>query len=68
MMAIKKELTGWCPTDIEIQVYEVWAAHKILPFAGGWLDQPEWVYELFRKHGLLDELVRLNNNLRSKKE
>lgn len=66
-MKVKRELDGWAPTDTEWSAYEVWREHKILPYAGGWLEQPVSAYELFRRCGLLEELVKLNSGLREKK-
>jgi hypothetical protein len=68
MMRVKRELHGWSPTDIEWDVYQEWELHKKYPYAGGYLDQPEWFFELRRKCGLFEELIRLNNGLREKKD
>lgn len=67
MMKIKRELEGWCPTDIEWDVYREWVDYKRYPYDGGFLDQPAWFTELRRKCALLEELIRLNNGLREKK-
>lgn len=68
MMALKQELKGWCPTDVEVGIYEEWDLHKKYPYAGGYLDQPEWFFQLRRRFGLLEELMRLNNSNREKKD
>lgn len=67
MMKIKRELDGWSPSNAEYDVYEEWKLFQKYPYAGGYLDQPEWFLELRRKCGLLEELIRLNDGLREKK-
>lgn len=52
---------GWAPTDEEYTLYELWDKHQILPYAGGWLDQPLRIHELFRKCALADELEHINH-------
>lgn len=53
---LEKELQGWSASDDEYELYEVWKTHKVLPYGGGWAEQPERIHELFRKCGLADEL------------
>jgi hypothetical protein len=35
----------------------------VLPYQGGWLDQPLWVHRLFNKCGLFDEYLDLDQKL-----
>jgi hypothetical protein len=67
MMKLKRELNGWCPSDAEYAVYEEWETYQKYPYAGGFLDQPEWFFELRRKCALLKELVHLNSKQPEKK-
>lgn len=59
---IKEELQGWAVSDAEYTLYEHWITLRILPYAGGWLDQPVRIHELFRKCALADELETINHN------
>jgi hypothetical protein len=58
---IKDELQGWAASDDEYALYELWISTRILPYAGGWLDQPVRIHELFRKCALADELETINH-------
>jgi hypothetical protein len=58
---IKEALQGWAVSDDEYELYELWCHFRILPYAGGWLDQPARIHELFRKCALADELETINH-------
>lgn len=65
MKEIEGHLDGWAPSFDEYYLYELWENYRILPHSGGWLDQPVWVHELYRKAGLFDEYLTLNSKLPS---
>lgn len=67
MREIETALNGWCPSVDEYVLYELWEAHRILPYAGGWLDQPLSIHRLFNNCGLWDEWLKLNQKLPSAK-
>jgi hypothetical protein len=58
---IKEELQGWAVSADEYVLYELWVTDRILHYAGGWLDQPLRIHELFRKCALADELETINH-------
>jgi hypothetical protein len=63
MLEIECELEGWGPDLEDYYLYELWYHRKILPYSGGWMDQPLWVHRLFNRCGLLDEYQGLNKKL-----
>lgn len=47
---LSKRLRDWGLHDDPAQIFEawqVWKAHHVLPYSGGWLEQPWWVREDF---------------------
>lgn len=53
---LRSVLKDWGLMGFEVDVLEAWQKYRddhILPFAGGWLDQPEWVRHDF---GILDAI------------
>lgn len=42
------------PDDVSLECWQVWRETSTLPYAGGWLDQPEWVRMDFRTFNLLE--------------
>lgn len=67
MAEIKTYLEGWGPDLDEYYLYELWKEDRILPYAGGWLDQPVWIHTLFNNCALWDEWLTLNSKLPSTK-
>lgn len=63
MLEIERWLEEWCPSIDEYRAYEVWENYRVLPYAGGWLDQPESIHRLFSNCALWDEYLRLNSEL-----
>lgn len=62
---LRKVLKGWLPAGgVEsVYDYERFEARNILPFSGGYREQPAWLLDDFKMLGLWFELVRLNNRL-----
>jgi hypothetical protein len=64
---IKKMLDGWQPLGgwESYRQYELMLAsnYAVLPYAGGWLDQPQWWLDDVDHFMLMDELMRLNSEL-----
>lgn len=63
MKDIEKWLEGWSP-DLEMyHLYEIWENDHILPYAGGYLDQPVSIHRLFNNCALWDEYLKLQSEM-----
>lgn len=62
---LQKLLRTWVPAGgiDSVYSYERYQAFGVLPFAGGYLDQPAWVQDDFRMLGLWFELARLRGKM-----
>lgn len=62
---LRKALKGWLPAGgVEsVYDYERFEAYHILPFSGGYREQPAWLLDDFKMLGLWFELARLLGRL-----
>jgi len=63
MTEIVKALKGWLPRPDSVRAWEMFIAYRVLPYAGGYYDQPAYILEDFNALWLLQEWHELNNAL-----
>ena len=65
MRDIVEAIKGYVPKggNQSLNLWELWQDTRVLPFAGGWLDQPAWVLDDFNYFDLLHEWHYYNAKL-----
>jgi hypothetical protein len=52
------------PDGLALSLYDAWIAHGVMPYQGGYLEQPEWWRELMQIVGALSEYHELGYDIR----
>jgi len=63
MREIANTTKNWLPRSVSMRAWEIFNNYHILPYAGGWLDQPQWLLTDFENLWLIQEFHTLNSDL-----